>query len=109
MTIATTEDTVGADGTGGAIVSLDARAVQASVQVVSLIGPADLARPTPCGDWTLDELLTHMTVQHDGFAGAAAGGGADLSRWQPAVPAADPVGEYIEAFLGRRPEWPELP
>jgi hypothetical protein len=57
----TTEDTVGADGAGGAIVSLDARAVQASVQVVSLIGPADLARPTPCGDWTLDELLTHMT------------------------------------------------
>jgi hypothetical protein len=49
----------------GGIVSLDARAVQASVTVVSTAGPADLARPTPCGDWTLGQLLAHMAVQHN--------------------------------------------
>jgi len=79
------------------IVGLDARAVQASVRVVSLAGAADLTRATPCGDWTLAELLAHMTAQHDGFAAAAAGAGADPSAWRPGPPPADPVGEYREA------------
>jgi uncharacterized protein (TIGR03086 family) len=81
----------------GDIVALDALAVRASLQVVSLVRAVDLARPTPCGDWTLGELLAHMTAQHDGFAAAAAGGGADLTRWTPASPAADPAGEYAAA------------
>lgn len=79
------------------VVKLDAGAVQASVQVVSQAGTADLARATPCGDWTLAELLAHMTAQHDGFAAAAAGQGADLARWQEGAPAAEPVGEYAAA------------
>jgi len=79
------------------IVALDAQAVQASVRVVSLVADDDLARATPCGDWTLAELIAHMTMQHDGFAAAAAGDGADLSRWHPRPPAAHPVGEYTEA------------
>jgi uncharacterized protein (TIGR03086 family) len=79
------------------IVSLDARAVQASVTVVSTAGHADLARPTPCGDWTLGQLLAHMAVQHDGFAAAAAGNGADLSVWCAQAPAAGPVAEYAAA------------
>jgi uncharacterized protein (TIGR03086 family) len=88
----TTENTVGRD-----IVALDARVVRATVDVVSQVGPADLARPTPCADWTLGELLAHMTAQHDGWAAAAAGDGGDLSRWQPGPPAADPVQEYAAA------------
>ncbi len=52
---------------------LDARAVRASVRVVLQASAADLARPTPCADWTLAELLAHMTAQHNGFAAAAAG------------------------------------
>ncbi len=88
----TTENTVGHD-----IVALDARVVRATVSVVSQVGPADLARPTPCADWTLAELLAHMTAQHDGWAAAAAGDGGDLSRWQPGPPAADPVQEYAAA------------
>jgi uncharacterized protein (TIGR03086 family) len=79
------------------IVGLDARAVRASVQVVARASTADLARPTPCGDWTLAELLAHMTAQHNGFAAAAAGGGADLVHWQTGAPVADPVGEYAAA------------
>src|SRR5580700_10605758 len=57
---------------GRDIVGLDARAVRASVQIVSQASAADLARPTPCPDWTLAELLAHMTAQHNGFAAAAA-------------------------------------
>jgi hypothetical protein len=53
------------------IVILDARAVRASVEVVSQASVADLARPTPCADWRLAELLAHMTAQHNGFAAAA--------------------------------------
>jgi uncharacterized protein (TIGR03086 family) len=82
------------------IVGLDARAVRASVQVVSRASPADLAQPTPCAGWTLGHLLAHMTVQHNGFAAAAAGDGADLVRWQTGAPAADPVGEYAAAAEG---------
>jgi uncharacterized protein (TIGR03086 family) len=88
----TTENTVGRD-----IVALDARVVRATVDVVSQVGPADLARPTPCADWTLGELLAHMTAQHDGWAAAVTGDGGDLSRWQPGPPAADPVQEYAAA------------
>jgi uncharacterized protein (TIGR03086 family) len=79
------------------IVGLDARAVRASVQVVSQASAADLARPTPCPDWTLAELLGHMTAQHNGFAAAAAGDGAELVHWQTGAPVADPVGEYAAA------------
>jgi uncharacterized protein (TIGR03086 family) len=86
----------GPDG-GGNIVDLDARAVRASVQVVSRVGAADLTRPTPCPDWTLAELLAHMTAQHNGFAAAAAGHGADLVHWQTGAPVADPAGEYAAA------------
>jgi uncharacterized protein (TIGR03086 family) len=79
------------------IVGLDARAVRVSVQVVSQVSVADLARPTPCAGWTLAELLAHMTAQHNGFAAAAAGDGADLVHWQTGAPVADPVGEYAAA------------
>ena len=79
------------------IVGLDARAIRASVQVVSQVSATDLARPTPCPDWTLAELLAHMTAQHNGFAAAAAGDGADLVHWQTGAPVADPVGEYAAA------------
>ena len=79
------------------IVSLDARAVQASVAVTDQAGRDDLARPTPCGDWTLEQLLAHMTRQHDGFAAAAAGNGADPAAWRPGPPGADPVAEYVAA------------
>ncbi len=79
------------------IVDLDARVVRATVGVVSRVGSADLGRPTPCAGWALGELLAHMTAQHDGWTAAAAGNGADLSRWQPGPPPADPAREYAAA------------
>jgi uncharacterized protein (TIGR03086 family) len=86
-------------------------AVLASVDVVSAVTADDLAKPTPCAGWNLADLLTHMTVQHRGFAAAARGDGADLAIWQPATVAeavaADPAGTYsaaatevIDAFAG---------
>ena len=82
---------------GHDIRELNRRAVQASVEVVSRVTADDLGRPTPCSAWTLGELLAHMTVQHRGFAAAAAGRGADLGVWQAGPPAADPVRAYAEA------------
>lgn len=86
-------------------------AVLASVDVVSAVTADDLAKVTPCVGWNLADLLTHMTVQHRGFAAAARGHGADLAIWQPDTVvnevAADPAGAYaaaatevLEAFAG---------
>ena len=74
------------------VVALDALAVRASVELVARARPADMARPTPCTDWTLHGLFSHMTAQHYGFAAAAAGDG-DLARWRPRR-LSDPVADY---------------
>jgi uncharacterized protein (TIGR03086 family) len=86
-------------------------AVMASVDVVSAVTADDLSRVTPCAGWSLADLLTHMTVQHRGFAAAARGHGADPAIWQPDTVAdavaADPASAYsaaasavIDAFAG---------
>jgi len=75
------------------IVALDAIAVRASVGLLARAQPADMTRPTPCADWTLHGLLTHMAAQHHGFAAAAAGD-ADPARWRSRRPGGDPVADY---------------
>src|SRR5579872_7165913 len=86
------------------VVRLDAEAVRASVELVSRITDADLARPTPCVGWTLADLLAHMTSQHRGFAAAAAGDGADPRHWadKHASPAdyVSAAAKVQEAFAG---------
>jgi uncharacterized protein (TIGR03086 family) len=76
-------------------------AVLASVDVVDEVTADDLRRATPCDGWNLSQLLAHMTVQHRGFAAAARGDGADLSRWDAATVAdavaLDPAGTYATA------------
>ncbi len=83
----------------------------ASVDVVSTVTVDDLSKTTPCAGWNLADLLTHMTVQHRGFAAAARGRGGDRAVWQTGTVgdavAADPAGTYaaaasdvIEAFAG---------
>ena len=75
-------------------------AVLASVDAVNAVTLDDLDRPTPCAGWNLTTLLTHMTVQHRGFA-AAARGGTDPEVWKPATVAdavaSDPTGTYAAA------------
>lgn len=76
-------------------------AVLRSVEAVDAVGASDLDRPTPCAEWTLADLLAHMTVQHHGFAAAARGNGADEAVWKVATVAdavrADPAGTYTAA------------
>src|ERR1700758_4228773 len=76
-------------------------AVLASVDVVAAITHDDLRRPTPCAGWNLHDLLAHMTVQHQGFAAAARGGGENPAIWAPErvadAVAADPGGAYAAA------------
>jgi uncharacterized protein (TIGR03086 family) len=69
--------------------------VRDSVAIVSQVQADDLARPTPCSEWTLADLLAHMTVQHRGFAAAARGRGADLATWQ--VQPFSRIADYAEA------------
>lgn len=72
-------------------------AVRTSVAVVSRIQADDLARPTPCAEWTLADLLAHMTAQHHGFAAAARRRGSDRTAWQVRPTGPDPVTEYADA------------
>jgi uncharacterized protein (TIGR03086 family) len=78
------------------IVALDAQAVTESVRLVEQATAADLARPTPCADWTLHGLLRHMATQHYGFAAAAADDG-DLAQWRLRPLGDDPVAAYRTA------------
>jgi uncharacterized protein (TIGR03086 family) len=84
------------------VVRLDAAAVRASADMVSRIGAADLGRPTPCAGWSLADLLAHMTSQHNGFAAAAAGDGADPRHWAtPDRPPGDLAADYRRADYRR--------
>ena len=68
-----------------------------SVRVLAHVGPSDWERPTPCADWNLRALVSHMAGQHHGFASAADGAGADLRHWQPLPPGDDPLDVYRAA------------
>jgi uncharacterized protein (TIGR03086 family) len=104
---------------GTDIVALDAQAVTESVRLVEQATAADLARPTPCPDWTLHGLLRHMATQHYGFAAASSGDG-DPARWRLRPLGEDPVAAYraaagcvLTAFaadgvLGRKFPLPEI-
>ncbi|MCP2338745.1 TIGR03086 family metal-binding protein [Actinomadura rupiterrae] len=61
---------------------LDRRALDFFASLTAKIGPADLARPTPCPDWTLYGLLRHQVSQDIGFAAAARGEGGTLAEWR---------------------------
>jgi uncharacterized protein (TIGR03086 family) len=76
-------DKATADARVAELARLDAAAVRASMDVAVTVGAADLDRVTPCAGWTVADLLTHMTAQHEGFAAAAMGDGADPDRWRP--------------------------
>ncbi|HWG15456.1 MAG TPA: TIGR03086 family metal-binding protein [Streptosporangiaceae bacterium] len=76
---------------------LDRAAVLAAAGVACQIRPADLGRATPCDGWTLADLLSHLSVQHRGFAAAARGEGGDLAVWAPRPPAPDPVADFLAA------------
>ncbi|WP_406239236.1 TIGR03086 family metal-binding protein [Nocardia sp. NBC_01009] len=83
-------------GADADLVALDALAVRASIELVSHVTTADLTKPTPCADWTLHGLLTHMIAQHYGFAAASRGEG-DPALWKPRRLGEDPAESYRAA------------
>jgi uncharacterized protein (TIGR03086 family) len=75
------------------IVTLDATAVRAGIELARRITEDDLSRPTPCRAWTLYGLLAHMATQHYGFAAASRGDG-DPELWKLRSLGDDPVKAY---------------
>ena len=72
------------------LLSLSTRALEASCAAVALVTPADLSRPTPCGDWTLSQLIGHMVAHNRGWTLAASGQPADGSVWDDlSLPSSD--------------------
>ncbi|MGC4749121.1 TIGR03086 family metal-binding protein [Micromonospora sp. DT201] len=78
------------------IQELNRRAVRQSVEIVSSAREEQWELPTPCAQWSLRQLLAHMTAQNNGFAAAADGETEDDSVWRE-QPAADPGGDYIRS------------
>ncbi|GAA1631683.1 TIGR03086 family metal-binding protein [Catellatospora bangladeshensis] len=76
---------------------LDRRALAAAGAAVNRVKRADLARPTPCGDWTLGQLLGHMIGHNRGFAAAAAGRPTVPAVWDDLTPPADPRKAYADS------------
>lgn len=73
--------------------------VLTSIGIVSQVASDDLDRRTPCSDWTLADLLAHMTAQHRGFAAAARGRGGDLAAWETgATDYAEAARDVLAAF-----------
>ena len=64
------------------ILDLNRQATLRCIDLVATVRPEDLARPTPCAEWDLADLLAHMTIQHQGFAAAASGAG-EAFDWTP--------------------------
>lgn len=79
------------------LVEFDRRVNDASLVVVPKIDRADLDRPTPCAEWTLRDLLAHMTAQHHGFAAAARGEGANEEAWRVRAIGDDAVAAYVRS------------
>lgn len=63
------------------------RVLDRATEIVERVSADQLDQPTPCSDWTLDQLLAHMVGQNHGFADAVEG------ARDPAVFADRPVGD----------------
>ncbi|MFD8481483.1 TIGR03086 family metal-binding protein [Kitasatospora sp. NPDC059673] len=76
------------------IQEFDARALKVTRAVVDRVAADRLDRPTPCGDWTLGQLLAHMTGQNHGFAFAAGGELHGREVWRDRPVGGDPAGAF---------------
>src|SRR3954453_6480758 len=78
------------------LVDLDRRALAATVEALKTWDPADGSRSTPCTEWTIADLVAHMTVQHRGFARAVRGERTVAADWVP-PPKEEPIAAYRAA------------
>jgi len=95
--------------------ALDERALEWSGDIIAHVRPDQLGAPTPCGDWTLRELLGHMIAHNRGFAAAANGTPVGGEVWDRLDIQGDFISEYAisaadvtAAFSGELPERVEV-
>jgi uncharacterized protein (TIGR03086 family) len=67
------------------LLRLHGAALRRTAELVGQIRDDQWDDPTPCGDWNLRALVTHMTTDNRGFAAAAGGETADRSIWTAPV------------------------
>ncbi len=99
---------------------LDRRALAVTVEIVNQSRMDQLGLPTPCDQWSLRQLLAHMTGQNYGFAAAAEGETADRAVFSDRPVDEDPHGIFARSaaragaafgaggVLGRRLWLPEI-
>jgi uncharacterized protein (TIGR03086 family) len=90
---------------------VDRRVLTATAEIVAAVTPDRLDGPSPCGDWTLRELLGHMVASNEGFAASAAGKAVGAEVWDRLSYDGEPFEAYQEsaeavsaAFEGADPE-----
>lgn len=71
--------------------TLFAEAVSDASSYLGRVAAADLDRSTPCRDWNLGNLLTHMIGEIDGFTEAVLTGGAPTDHLRRSPVTADAV------------------
>lgn len=63
------------------MLELHRRAMWRSVALVGLVDDDQWQLPSPCSQWTLRQLVEHMTSENHGFAAAAEGETSDRTPW----------------------------
>jgi len=62
------------------------RALDQTGDVLAGVKPDQLSGPTPCGDWTVEQLIAHILAAPGNFATMMSGGEPDWSAAPPPVP-----------------------
>lgn len=73
--------------------AISARILTATGEIVAAVRPEQLDGPTPCGPWTLRQLLGHMIGHNIGWAAAANGDPVGAPAWDR-LDVTDPSVEY---------------
>ena len=73
-----------------------AGAISYTLGVCALVGPGEMALPTPCADWNLGMLLAHLSDSMADLETALRTGNLDLER-----PPDDAVGDPVEILRDR--------
>ena len=74
-------------------------AVDGASLLVERVRSEDLGLATPCGEWTLGDLLAHMIGQHRGFALAVSDHDAPKSAYEPVTFDPSSWTESVSALL----------
>jgi len=93
---------------GETAIQVLARGLDQLATLLRSVGPEDYARPTPCSDWTVSELVDHVIQAPRQFAMMVRGEEVDWAA--PTPHAEDPVATYhenVQALLAALSERPD--